>query len=251
MLKQPEPFFFEHGDQVVILLHAYSGSANDVRMLARVLERANYSVYAPQFTGHATGDPRDIVTQGSPAKWWEDTQRAISFVRQKGYTKVSIFGLSLGGLFATLALADDPELLGGGIFSSPVLPTATTAVAAMFIQRSRQLLTRQHLDAAAQTPIIAALKPAVAAQLTAVGQFTRTVIQPQLAHLTRPYFIAQGGQDELIDATGAARLRDQLQTQGLPVDYHWYPTAGHVLTVNAAHHQLEQAVLTYLKTIYK
>ncbi|MDN6355119.1 MAG: carboxylesterase, partial [Lactiplantibacillus plantarum] len=33
MLKQPEPFFFEHGQHAVILLHAYAGSANDVRML--------------------------------------------------------------------------------------------------------------------------------------------------------------------------------------------------------------------------
>ena len=250
MLKQPEPFFFERGEQVVILLHAYSGSANDVRMLARALERRNYSVYAPQFSGHATNDPRDIVQEGSPEKWCQDTKRAISFVRQKGYTKISIFGLSLGGLFATLALAQDPQLLGGGIFSSPVLPQAETRVAAMFIQRSQALLARQGLTAAQQAPILAALKPAVAAQLTAVNQFTTTVIQPQLAQLTQPYFIAQGGQDELIDATGAQRLRDQLQAQGLVVDYHWYPTAGHVVTVNSAHHQLEQAVLTYLKTIY-
>ncbi|GAB7168388.1 hypothetical protein TUA1478L_03840 [Lactiplantibacillus plantarum] len=47
MLKQPEPFFFEHGQHAVILLHAYAGSANDVRMLARALEREDYTVYGP------------------------------------------------------------------------------------------------------------------------------------------------------------------------------------------------------------
>jgi len=143
VLKRPEPFFFEHGEQAVILLHAYSGSANDVRLLARALERENYTIYAPQFSGHATGDLRDVIRQGSPAQWWQDTQQAISFVRQKGYTKISIFGLSLGGIFATMALENDPALLGGGVFSSPILPSTHSQVPAMFMALSVRQFERQ------------------------------------------------------------------------------------------------------------
>jgi Esterase/lipase len=51
VLRQPTPFFFEQGPQAVILLHAYSGSSNDVRLLARFLQRHDYTVYAPIFTG--------------------------------------------------------------------------------------------------------------------------------------------------------------------------------------------------------
>ena len=40
--------------------HAYSGSPNDVRMLARFLEKADYTVYAPLFKGHGTMEPYDI-----------------------------------------------------------------------------------------------------------------------------------------------------------------------------------------------
>ena len=47
----PEPFFFEAGPRAVLLLHAYTGSANDVRLLRRFLERNGYTVYAPNFTG--------------------------------------------------------------------------------------------------------------------------------------------------------------------------------------------------------
>ncbi|VDG32404.1 carboxylesterase [Lactobacillus sp.] [Lactiplantibacillus mudanjiangensis] len=251
MIKQPAPFLFEHGDQAVILLHAYAGSANDVRMLARALERANYTVYGPQLTGHATGRPQDILEQGSPQQWWQDTQQAISFMRQKGYTKLSIFGLSLGGLFATMALENDPTLLGGGTFSSPVLASAHSHVAPMFIKLSQQQLQQQGLTTAEQAPALAALKPAVKAQLAAVTQFTTTEIAAHLDRLTKPFFIGQGGQDELIEATVAQRLRDRLLGQGTPVDFHWYADAGHVITVNTAHHQLEQDVLTYLKKINK
>ncbi|AVK61993.1 carboxylesterase [Lactobacillus sp. CBA3605] len=251
MFKRPEPFFFEHSERVIILLHAYAGSANDVRMLARGLERADYSVYAPQLTGHGTGQPRDIVTQGSPEQWWQDTQAAISFVRQKGYTKISIFGLSLGGIFATKALADDTQLLGGGTFSSPIFPSAHSQVPTMFMRLSQQQLARTDQSSTEQATQLAALKPAMLAQLHAIEQFTATQVRPQLSQLTRPFFIGQGGQDELIDATVAQQLRQHLLDQQLLVDYHWYAAAGHVITVNIAHHQLEQDVLKYLKTIYE
>lgn len=250
VLKRAEPFFFEHGPNAVILLHAYSGSTNDVRILARALERESYSVYAPQFSGHATGNPWDILRQGSPAQWWQDTQQAISFVRQKGYTKISIFGLSLGGIFATMALENEPALLGGGVFSSPILPSAHSHVPAMFMTLSARQLQQQGLTASEQQQALTDLQPASQAQLAAITQFTANQVQAHLTQLTRPFFIGQGGQDELIDATVAPRLRDQLTAQGLTVDYHWFAEAGHVITVNQAHHELEQAVLTYLKTIY-
>lgn len=66
MIRKPTPLFFEQGPHAVILLHAYSGSSNDMRLLARRLESENYTVLAPIFTGHATGDPADILREGSP-----------------------------------------------------------------------------------------------------------------------------------------------------------------------------------------
>ena len=244
MLKQPEPFFFEHGQHAVILLHAYAGSANDVRMLARALEREDYTVYGPQFSGHATDDPRDILAQ-TPAQWWQDTQQAISFMRQKGYTKISIFGLSLGGIFATAALERDPQLLGGGTFSSPLFAGNRSDVAEMFITLSHHQLAHSQFSIAEREQ----LPELVQRQLQAVNTFTTTEVTSHLSAVTQPFFIGQGGQDELIDATVARQLRDQLPQ--VPVDFHWYADAGHVITVNSAHHQLEQDVLTYLKTIYK
>ena len=43
-INLPEPFFFEAGPRTVLLLHAYTGSANDVRLLGRFLERNGYTV---------------------------------------------------------------------------------------------------------------------------------------------------------------------------------------------------------------
>ena len=39
----PQEIYFKNGKRAVLLLHAYTGSPNDVRMLARQLEKENYT----------------------------------------------------------------------------------------------------------------------------------------------------------------------------------------------------------------
>ena len=56
MFKAQKPFLFEHGLRAVILLHAYASGPNDVRLLARTLERENYTVFAPLFTDIQLGN---------------------------------------------------------------------------------------------------------------------------------------------------------------------------------------------------
>ena len=63
MKSLPKPLYGKHGKRAVLLLHAYSGSPNDVRMLCRFLEKSEYTVYAPLFEGHGTLDPEDILSQ--------------------------------------------------------------------------------------------------------------------------------------------------------------------------------------------
>lgn len=62
-MRAPKTIFLPHGSKAVLLLHAYSGSPNDVRMLARALEKLDYTVYAPMYAGHGTTDPLDILQQ--------------------------------------------------------------------------------------------------------------------------------------------------------------------------------------------
>ncbi len=48
----PEPFFFEAGKRAVLLLHGFTGSSADVRILGRFLEKEGYTVKAPHYKGH-------------------------------------------------------------------------------------------------------------------------------------------------------------------------------------------------------
>ncbi|GEO66704.1 alpha/beta hydrolase [Levilactobacillus spicheri] len=248
MIRKPTPLFFEQGPHAVILLHAYSGSSNDMRLLARRLESENYTVLAPIFTGHATGEPADILRDGSPQKWWQDTQAAIQQLRDRGYRQIAIFGLSLGGLFATRALMEDPDLVGGGTIASPVIFKGQTNVPTAFIQMAQATYQQQGIVGTVQTQKLAWLQAHLAAQLTAIQAFADTTAT-HLERVHQPVFIAQGTADQMIDPRSGQWL-----AAGYPqdqIDFHEYPNAGHVLTVNSAHHALEEDILAFLHPIFE
>jgi len=203
--------------------------------LAHRLADAGYGVSVPLFAGHGTLEPLDILA-ASPEEWWAQTQAALAEMHGH-YAQVFVFGLSLGGIFAMKALETDARLQGGGVFSSPIIAGANQLPAGF-----RQYA--QYMSRLADSPgHMTAVNQQLPAQLAAIADFSQTVAD-HLSQLRRPIFIGQAGADELIDATRAYALRDAIQQ---PVDFHWYPDAKHVITVNSAHHQLEQDVLNYLQ----
>ncbi|MCI1974461.1 MAG: alpha/beta fold hydrolase [Limosilactobacillus sp.] len=244
-----KPFLFPHGRNGVVLLHSYTSSSADVRMLARHLERQNYTIYAPVFTGHGK-DPLTVLQKGSPEEWWSDTQLAIRKLRDLGMTKVAVLGLSLGGLLATKALENDPALAGGGVFASPVTSWGKSNVPEFFPQLSSAYYQKQKLPSQEITMRINEIDQLLPKQLEEISQMTREIDQ-HLDTIHQPFFIGQGGQDEMIDPHSGEELKARLLAQGTPVDYHYYPQAGHVLTVNSAHRQLFADVTNFLQKIFE
>ncbi|KRM72381.1 alpha/beta hydrolase [Lacticaseibacillus brantae] len=235
MFRQPQPIEYPGGKTGVLLLHAYTGSPNDMNKLAHRLADAGYGVSVPLLSGHGTLEPLDILA-ASPTTWWAQTQASLADLQTK-YAQVFVFGLSLGGIFAMKALETDPTLRGGGVFSSPII-AGVNHLPAGFRQYA------QYMYRLADSPgHMTAVNQQLPAQLGAIEQFSQTVAN-QLGQLSRPIFIGQAGADELIDASRAYQLRDAIKQ---PVDFHWYPDAKHVITVNSAHHQLEIDVLNYLQ----
>ena len=95
---QNMPFFFEAGPRAVLLLHGFTGSSADVRMLGRFLEKRGYTSLAPHYKGH--GVPPEELIQSSPDEWWQDVLNGYEQLQQAGYEEIAVAGLSLGGVFS-------------------------------------------------------------------------------------------------------------------------------------------------------
>lgn len=245
-----ESFFFPHsGKRGVILLHAYTGNTNDVRMLARHLNSCGYTVFAPLFSGHGS-DPKKILDSRGPANWWDDTRMAIFRLRDVGVDQIAIFGLSLGGLLATKALENDPRLVGGGVFASPITSWGQSNVPEYFPKLAANYYRQQKISPALIEEKVAKLEKRLPPQLTAIQEMAHQ-ISDDLGKIHQPFFIGQGGQDEMIDSQSGAQLKEALTANQTPVDYHYYPDASHLLTINTAHRQLFSDVEKYLQNLFE
>lgn len=245
-MSEAKPFLFKAGPQAICLLHAFGGSSNDVRLLGHQLNKEGYTVYAPVFTGHG-GDPKEIFQRGSAATWSRDAHWSLTYLRDSGYTPVAAFGLSMGGLFATELLETEPGLKAGGTFSSPVVSFGHNSVAEGFPSMVAGYCDANGMTAEQKNAELANIEPALSNCLKDLDNYVADHIANNLSRIKVPFFIAQGGADEVIDPKSGEKLRDRLEQLGKKVDFHFYPKASHVLTVNAAHRQLTADVKNYLK----
>ncbi|CAJ1185457.1 alpha/beta hydrolase [Companilactobacillus paralimentarius] len=238
----PQPFYFDKGSSAVLLLHSFSGTANDMRLLGRSLERSGYSAYAPMFAGHGTPEPLDILNLGGPDRWWEQTLEAVDFLKAHGKKQISVFGLSLGAIFATKALEEIPEVVSGGVFGSPLYTTNFQEIRNAFMTYAKKVYSvQQGLTEVEIDSKIRVVDSKIDSMLTEISKATAGVTE-NLAEINRPYFIGQGTSDKLVNPDAAKIVAQKVGTAQL----HWYD-AGHVLTINSAHHELESAVLNFLE----
>lgn len=245
VINLPKPFFFEGGEKAVLLLHAYTGSANDVRLLGRELERNGYTVYAPNFSGHATDRFEDILDIGSPEAWFTDVMRAKEELVAKGHNEIAVFGLSMGGIMAARGL-ETGEFIGGGSFNSPIFNIHESNVPKMFMYYAKLFKKKLGLANEMIEQDLAMIKPKLESQLRSLDDFTITV-QQKLREITVPYYIAQSGKDEMIGSDLGEILADHLRHTN--VDYNWFPEATHVITIGQNRKEFEMTVLDFLSQL--
>lgn len=230
----------------IVLFHAYTGSPNDVNLLARKLERTGYGVLSPLFKGHATKDPKDII-KTEIADWKQNALEAYQFMANE-YNQVYVFGLSMGGIFATW-LMSQPELKisAGGVFNSPVITLEDLDVEKTFMsysalvykrflsteqfQEDKQYILNQHRQ-----------------QMNNLEVF-KDEVEENVLKIDSPFYIAQSLQDELINIKDAHLLHYKLRNA--QVDYNEFPDNTHVITTNRKRKEFEDSLIKFLQNSIK
>lgn len=228
-------------DKGVILLHAYTGSPRDVNLLARKLQKQGMNVLCPLFKGHDSTKIEDIFT-GNPMIWQEETTQWIHWMIAQGFEELYIFGLSMGGIFATWALCQaDFGLKAGGVFNSPVSSKRAIDISQPFLAFARFIYNKQHpgdFDQVKDTILNQHLL-----QMQALEDFKES-FQSDLAELTGAFYIGQSLQDELIDPNGARDLDESLIHAQTTLK--WYPNNSHVITINRDRQDFENDIIQFI-----
>lgn len=114
-MQGAEPFLYQGNDTGCLLLHGYTGTPFEMRMLADHLHQAGYTVLAPRLFGHAT-QPQDM-NRARWQDWMASVEDGLNLLKTCTRRQV-VMGLSMGGMLTLLTAARFP-VSGIAVFSAP------------------------------------------------------------------------------------------------------------------------------------
>lgn len=232
-----------NNQRAILLLHAYTSSSVDVRVLGTTLNQQGYTVYMPTISGHGTKDMRNIVAT-SPNQFQKDVQVAIEFLKTEGYKQIAVFGLSLGGMLAIDVLTQkNSAIIGGGSFNSPVPLEDFDKIHQQFMIFADKLYQDSFGDKAIYQEEL--LKKSFK-QLSEISDLTYEVYE-HLSNIEVPVFILQSGKDELISETTGDKLAQAIRFA--PVEYHYFPEGAHAITVGKYRVELSEKLLNFINSL--
>lgn len=115
IIPTAEPFFIPGGKTGCLLIHGFTGTPKEMRMLADSLAKENYTVLGIRLTGHAT-DLEDM-RHSTWRDWLASVEDGLNLL--KGCTDQQVvMGLSMGGVLSMMAAARY-DIKGVVTFSAP------------------------------------------------------------------------------------------------------------------------------------
>ncbi|HHY72320.1 MAG TPA: carboxylesterase [Bacillus bacterium] len=244
----PEPFTFEAnaGDpereqkRVVLLLHGFTGNTADVRMLGRFLEKKGYTCHAPLYKGH--GVPPEQLLHTGPDDWWQDVINGYHLLKNKGYEKIAVCGLSLGGVFS-LKLGYTEPIKAVIPMCAPMHIKSEEVMYKGILEYAREYKKREGKSVEQIRVEMIEFEKTPMPTLKALQQLIEGV-RHNIDQIYAPTFVVQARHDAMINTESANIIYNEVQTEVKKLK--WYEQSGHVITLDKERNQVEVDVYQFL-----
>lgn len=114
----PSAFFLEGGSVGMLLIHGFTGSPPEMRLVGDYLYQRGLTVSGPLLPGHGTDV--DDMNRRRWSEWTTHVERALSDLQSRCST-VFVGGLSMGALLTLYLGARHPEISGLVVYSPAIL----------------------------------------------------------------------------------------------------------------------------------
>lgn len=239
----PRSFTYEAGNRAILLLHGFTSSTNDVKMLGRHLQAHGYTCHAPLYKGHGVG-PDELIQTG-PTEWWNDVLEGYRYLSSEGYKKIAVAGISMGGVFA-LRLASLQEVQAVITMSAPIL------------ERSREDLFKRVLGYAKRykkmegkndRQIQMEINDLIGKRMESLEDLRKFILEAgsSLVKVTSPTFVLQGCLDEPLYKESADIIFNTIDVENKQIQ--WYEDSGHMMTIGNERKQINEDIGMFLDSI--
>ncbi len=229
VLHGAEPFFWPAGKKGVLLIHGFTGSPSEMRLLGEHLHKEEYTVFAPRLCGHGT-TPEDMAST-SWNHWYGSVLDAYHLLNAM-CDEIIVIGLSMGGLLA-LELAVNQQVSKVISLSAPIylaekrlpwLPLA--ALFTNYVPKRRKAIAG--LDP--RYSVCYRLTP-----LQSVKSLLKLIkhVRRQLSQVAQPLLIIQSRAEKTVVPASAQFIYDHVLTDCKKLV--WLEKSGHLVTLDSEH----------------
>ena len=241
----PDPFALAGGPVTVILLHGFTGSPAEMRLLAYALNAQGYGVETPLLAGHGTR--LDDLMKIEPHQWLEQIDALVQRLHDHGQ-RVVVAGLSLGSILALQAGLRHPEVEAVMAYSPPIISGDPRVLIAPLLARVLPSVARpaeDFVDTATAERIWAYDRWPSRCSVRVLGLIRAT--RRQLAGLQQPLLVVASRKDRVITERGVEWLRRRVGSRRVVL--HWLENSGHVITADAQWRLVADQTLTFLERL--
>lgn len=246
--RNAQPFFWEgkeHRDVMCLLIHGFTGSPSEMRVLGQYLNNRGYGVSCPRLPGHGT-TPEDMA-----GTTWQDWYGAVEGeYRQlkKEYPIVIPIGLSMGALLC-LHLASRHSVPGLVLLSTAIFIGNRKAYLAPILQyfysyRDKPLAPEQMEKILADGHFAYSTTP-VKALVSLLNLISS--VKKEIPRQKAPALIIQSTRDMTVNPKSAQYLYDHLGSREKKLI--WLDKSGHLVTLGQEREQVFHAVEQFIAAL--
>ena len=231
----------------VVLIHGFTGSPAEMRLLAEAFHSAGYGVEVPLLAGHGT-TLNDLIAVRSQ-QWIDPLDELIARLLSKRQSVV-VGGLSLGSILTLQLALRYPEIKALLLYAPPIRSRDPRRFLAPLLTRFTQSLPKppadfcdpiaaEHLWSYERYPVLTSAR--------VLELISRT--RKQLKRVQQPLLAIASRRDNVVSKSGIELLMKRVQST--PQELHWLERSSHAITVDGEWKIVRDLSLEFLRKILK
>jgi carboxylesterase len=240
ILRGAEPFFMPGGRQGVLLVHGFTGSPSEMRLMGEFLQQQGFTVLGPRLCGHGTS-AAEMADTAWP-HWYSAVEDGYHLLKAV-CDDIAVVGLSLGGLLS-FKLAGEYPVRGIVSLNTPIYIADRRLPFLPVVRMFRNFMPkRRRKTTAVDSCYSISYDKTPLNSLSSLLELIKEVdgLLPQIG---TPTLIVQSRNEHTIRPESASYIYDRLGGEDKKLV--WLERSGHVVTLDVEHQLLFETVAGFL-----
>lgn len=243
IMKGAEPFLLPGSKHGVLLVHGFTGSPSEMRLLGEYLNgEKGYTVLAPRLGGHGSA-VRDMEIMKWP-QWYGAVEDGYHFLKAL-CTTISVVGLSMGGLF-TLKLSTEYEVAKIVSLNSPIFIADKRLKFLPLVKLFRKYEIKKRRKLPNLDPLYSIYYEKVPLKSIVSLQSLIRHVEEKLPDVKTPILVVQSKHDHTVKPESGSYIFENVGSRHK--EMRWFERSGHLISLDMERDEAFKVIADFLHT---